>query len=67
MDVNYQFITISAVSDFSDIDNLDYLGAYSKAHKDHGDRDFETDVANTLNIRTAHRAELWELVDFLEK
>jgi len=63
LSVNYQFVTISAVSDFSDMNKLDYLGAYNKAHKN---RDFKADVDNTLKMRTAHRAELWELVDSLE-
>lgn len=64
LDVNYQFITISAVSDYSDLNKLDYLGAYTKVHKV---RDFKEDVKTTLEIRTAFRAELWELIDFVER
>lgn len=62
--VNYQFITISAVSEYENLEGLDYWGAYKKAHPN---RDFDTDMAETLKLRSAFRAELWELVDYLEK
>ncbi|UII80334.1 hypothetical protein [Flagellimonas sp. CMM7] len=62
--VNYQFITISAVSEYKNLEDLDYLGAYKKAHPN---RDFDSDMEKTLQLRSAYRAELWELVDHLEK
>jgi len=61
---NYQFITISAVSEFENLEKLDYFGAFKEVHPY---IDFEESVAKTLETRSAYRAELWELVDYLEK
>jgi len=62
--VDYQFITISAVSEYINLEGLDYWGAYKNAHPN---RNFDADMARTLELRSAYRAELWELVDYLEK
>jgi len=60
----YQFITISAVSKFENIEKLDYFSAFKDVHES---VNFDNAVAQTLDIRSAYRAELWELVDYLEK
>lgn len=62
--VDYQFITISAVSKFSQLDQLDYWGAYKAVHPQ---GPFETDIERTMALRSTYRAELWELIDYLEK
>ncbi|MEO0898475.1 MAG: hypothetical protein AAFY71_18830 [Bacteroidota bacterium] len=62
--VDYQFLTISGVSSFEKLNQLDYFGAFQKAHPS---LTMEDELAKTQNIRTTYRAELWELVDSLEK
>jgi len=61
--VNYQFLTISAVSAFCNLNELDYFGAYEKVHPE---TPLNFALSRTLGLRTTYRAELWELVDYLE-
>ncbi|QUI25381.1 hypothetical protein HZI73_25135 [Vallitalea pronyensis] len=60
--VGYQYITVSAVSDFDKLQELDYWGAYKACYPD---GDFDGDYAKTLALRQCERAELWELIDVL--
>jgi len=64
MNVGYQFITISAVNSFEKLNQLDYWSAYKSANPQ---GDFQKDIEKTLSIRRCERAELWELIDYLNE